>query len=118
MDDVLKFCDSLRGSQKKKAKKFLRVLQNNSILRPFKVKFRFKRFGLSSAKRAQNKHEKNGKAQAKLLNVFSNDIMHKAQKRIFWLLETDNLQFAERSKHAMSWHWLENLRNIMCPSRL
>ena len=36
---------------------------------------------LSSAKRAQNKHKKNWKAQAKLLDVLSNDITRKANKK-------------------------------------
>ena len=55
--------------------------KNNSILRPFLVKFRFERSVLRSAKRAQNKHKKNWRAQAKLLDVFSNDFMRKAKKK-------------------------------------
>ena len=39
------------------------------------MKFRFERPVLSSAKRAQNKHKKNWRAQAKLLDVLSNDII-------------------------------------------
>ena len=47
MGDVLKFV-TLDGSLRK----------NDSILRPFLVKFRFEWPVLSSAKRAQNKHKK------------------------------------------------------------
>ena len=39
-------------------KSFCVFCKNNSILRPVYVKFRFERPVLSSAKRAQNKHEK------------------------------------------------------------
>ena len=60
------------------------------------VKFRFQRPVLSSAKRTQNKHKKNWREQAKLLDVFFNGIMRKAKKevKIFYLLMTDYLQFA------------------------
>ena len=36
---------------------------------------------LSSAKRAHNEHKKNWRAQAKLSDVLSNDIMRMAKKR-------------------------------------
>ena len=39
------------------------------------LKFRFERPVLSSSQRAQNKHKKNWRAQAKLLDVLSPDIM-------------------------------------------
>ena len=55
--------------------------KDNSILRHFSVKFRFERPVLSSAKRAQNTQKKNCRAQAKLLDVLWNDIMHKAKKK-------------------------------------
>ena len=38
---------------------------------------------LSSAKRAHNKHKKHWRAQAKLLDVLSNDILQKAKKKSF-----------------------------------
>ena len=44
--------------------------KNNSTLRPFWDKFLFEQTVLSSAKRAQNKHKKNWRALAKLLDVF------------------------------------------------
>ena len=63
------------GSIRKKTKQnFCVFFKNNSILRPVQVKFRFERPVLSSAKRAQNKHKKNWRTQAKLLDVLSNDI--------------------------------------------
>ena len=42
--------------------------------------FRFEWPVLSSAKRAQNKHKKYWRAQTKLLDVLSNDILQKAKK--------------------------------------
>ena len=83
MGEVLKFVIPDGGSQKKKRKNiFAFFCKNNSILRTFLVKFRFERSVLRSAKRAQNQHEKkNLRAQAKLLDVFSNDIMLKTKKR-------------------------------------
>ena len=63
------------GSTRKKANKFAFFCKNSSILRPFQVKFLFERHILSSTKRAQNKHKKNWRAQAKLSDVLSNDIM-------------------------------------------
>ena len=61
-------------------KNFCIFCKNDSILRPFLVKFRFQRPVLSSAKRAQNKHKKHWRAQAKLSDVLSNDILQKAKK--------------------------------------
>ena len=72
MGEVLKFV-TLDGGHRKKT-------QNDSILRPFLVKFRFERPVLSSAKHAQNKHKKHWRAQAKLLDVLSNDILRKIKK--------------------------------------
>ena len=74
MDEVLKFL-TLDGVSEKN---FCVFRKNNSILRPFLVKFWFECPVLSSAKRAQNK--KHGRAQAKLLDVLSNDILRKAKK--------------------------------------
>ena len=80
MDEVLKFV-TLDGGLRKKTQKFFCVFcKNYSILRPFLVKFWFKRPVLSSAKRAQNKHKKNWRAQGKLLDVLSNDILRKIKK--------------------------------------
>ena len=57
----VKNCDLRRGSQKKKTQKnFCVFCKNDSILRPFLVKFRFERPVLSSAKRVQNKHKSTG----------------------------------------------------------
>ena len=82
MGEVLKFVIRTGVSEKKTQKIFSVFCKNNSILRPFYVKFRFERPVLSSAKRAQNNHKKNWRAQAKLLLDFlSNDIMRKAKKR-------------------------------------
>ena len=79
MGEVLKFV-TLDGGLRKKTKKNIRknfcvFCKNDSILRPFLVKFRFECSVLSSEKRAQNNHKKNWRAQAKLLGVFSNDIL-------------------------------------------
>ena len=79
MGEVLKFVTS-DGILEKNAKKFFVFYKNNSILRPFLVKFRFERSVLSSAQRAQNKHKKIWRAQAKLLDVVFNDITHKSKK--------------------------------------
>ena len=49
-------------------------------LRPFLVKFQFELPVLKSAKRAQNKHKKLWRAQAKLLDVLFNDISRKNKK--------------------------------------
>ena len=80
MGEVLKFMTLDGGLRKKKQQNFCVFRKNDSILRSFLVKFRFERPVLSSAKRAQNKHEKNWRAQAKLLHVLSNDIMRKVKK--------------------------------------
>ena len=80
MGEVLKFVTLDGGLRKKRRKSFVFFCQNDSILRPFLFKFRFERPVLSSAKRAQNKHKKHWRAQAKLLEVLSNDIMRKAKK--------------------------------------
>ena len=56
--------------------------KNDSILRPFLVKFWFERPVSSSAKRAQNKHKKHWRAQAKLLDVLFNDILQKAKNEV------------------------------------
>ena len=75
MGEVLKFV-TLHGSLRKKRKKiFVFFCKNNSILRTFLVNFRFERPALSSAKRAKNKHKKNWRAQAKLLDALSNDFL-------------------------------------------
>ena len=69
MGEVLKFV-TLDGVLEKQRKKiFAFFCKNDSILRPFLVKFWFERPVLSSAKRAQNKHKKHWRAQAKLLDV-------------------------------------------------
>ena len=80
MGEVLKFVTLDGGLRKKTQKNVCVFCKNDSISRPFSVKFRFECPALSSAKRAQNKHKKNWRAQAKLLNVLSNDIMQKAKK--------------------------------------
>ena len=67
MGEVLKFV-TLDGGLRKKRKKVCVFCKNDSILRPFLVKFRFEWHVLSSAKRAQNKHIKHWRAQAKLLD--------------------------------------------------
>ena len=76
--EVLKFVTLDGVSEKKKF--FCVFCKNDSILRPFLVKFRLERPVLSSAKRAQNKHKKHWRAQAKLIDVLSNDILRKAKK--------------------------------------
>ena len=80
MDEVLKFVTLDGGLRKKTQKKFCVFCKNDSILRPFLIKFRFECPILSSAKRAQNKHKKHWRVQAKLLNVLSNDSLRKAKK--------------------------------------
>ena len=81
MGEMLKFVTSDGVSEKKNGKKFFVFCKNNSILRPFLVKFLFERSVLSSAQRAQSKYKKNWRAQAKLLEVLFNDSMHKSKKR-------------------------------------
>ena len=80
MGEVLKIVTLDGGLRKKTQKIFSVFCKNDSILRPFLVKFRFERPVLSSAKRAQNKHKKPWRAQAELLDVLSNDILLKAKK--------------------------------------
>ena len=58
MGEVLKFVTLDGVSEKKTHKNCCFFCKNDSILRPFLVKFRFERPVLSSAKRAQNKHKK------------------------------------------------------------
>ena len=79
MGEVLKLVN-LDGGLRKNEKNFCVFCKNDSILRPFLVKFRFKSPVLSSAKRAQNKHKKHWMKQAKLLDVLSIDILQKAKK--------------------------------------
>ena len=75
MGEVLKFVTLDGGLRKKTQKSFCVFCKNDSILRPFLVKFRFESPVLSSAKRAQNKQKKHWRAQAKLLDVLSNEIL-------------------------------------------
>ena len=70
MGEVLKFATPDVGLRKKNAKNFCVFCKRNSILGPFKVKFRFERPVSSSAKRAQTTHKKNWRKQAKLLDFF------------------------------------------------
>ena len=65
---VLKFVTP-DGSLRKNAKKFLLFLQKQLNFKTCLVKFWFDGSVLSSAKRAQNKHKKNWREQAKLLDV-------------------------------------------------
>ena len=58
MGEVIKFVTLDGGLRKKRKNNFCVFCKNNSILKPFWVKFRFERPVLSSAKRAQNKHKK------------------------------------------------------------
>ena len=64
MGEVSKFVTSDGDLRKKTQKNFCVFCKNNSILRPFYIKFRFGRPVLSNAKRAQNKHKKSWRAQA------------------------------------------------------
>ena len=120
MGEVLKFVTLDGGMRKKNAKKFLRFWQSWLILRPFLVTFRFERPVLSCAKRAQIKHKKNWRAQAKLLDVLSTDIMRKAKKWSYNLLAISDRLYAicRAANTKLFWHWLENIRNIMCSSNL
>ena len=77
MGEVLKFVTTDGVSEKN----FAFFCKSNSILRPFKVNFRFERPVWSSAKRAQNNHKKNWRVHAKLLDVLFNDILRKAKKQ-------------------------------------
>ena len=58
MGEVLRFVTP-DGGKKVSEKKHETIFADNSILRLFLVKFRFKKPVLSSAKCAQNKHKKN-----------------------------------------------------------
>ena len=80
MEEVLKFVTLDGGLRKRTQKNFCVFCKNDSILRPFLVKFWFRRPVLSSTKRAQNKHKKHWRAQDKLLDVLSNDILQKIKK--------------------------------------
>ena len=80
MGEVLKFVTLDGGLRKKTQKNFCVFCKYYSISRSFLVKFRFEWPVLSSLKRAQNKHKKHRRAQAKLLDVLSNDILQKAKK--------------------------------------
>ena len=82
MGEVLKFVTLNRGLRKKTLKNFCVFCKNDLILKPFLVKFRFECPVLSSAKRAQNRHKKHWRAQAKLLDVLSNDILRKAKNKV------------------------------------
>ena len=80
MGELLKFVTLDGDLRKKNAKNFFVFCKNDSILRPFLVKFRFEWPVLSSTKHVQNKQKKHWRAQAKLLDVLSNDILQKAKK--------------------------------------
>ena len=56
MGEVLKFVTPDGGLRKKTKKSICVFFKNNSILRPFYVKFQFERPVLSSEKRAWNKN--------------------------------------------------------------
>ena len=79
MGEVLKF---VTLDAKKTQKKVLCFCKNDSILRPFLFKFRFERPVLSSAKRAENKHKNHCRAQAKLLDILSNDITRRPKNKV------------------------------------
>ena len=82
MGEVLKIVTLDGGLRKKAQKNFCVFCKNDSILRPFLVKFRFERPVLSSAKRVQNKHKKHWRAQAKLLDVLFNDICERPKNEV------------------------------------
>ena len=94
MGEVLKFVTLDGGLRKKNAKSFYVFCKNNSILRPFVGKFRFECPVLSSAKRAQNKHKKHWRAQAKLLDVLSYDILRNTKKQSYNFLAIGDRLFA------------------------
>ena len=81
MGEVLKFVTPDEGLRKTQ-KIFCVFCKNNSILRPFQLKFQFEKPALSSAKRAQNKHKKNWRAQAKLLEFFLMILCVKPRKEV------------------------------------
>ena len=117
MGEVLKFV-TLRGGLRKKCKNICVFCKNDLILRPFLVKFRFEWPVLSSAKREQNKHKKNWRVRAKLLDILFNGIMQKAKKWSYSFLAICCRLFSicRAANTKLLWHWLENIRNIMCPS--
>ena len=98
MGELLKFVTLDGDLRKKNAKNFFVFCKNDSILRPFLVKFRFEWPVLSSTKHVQNKQKKHWRAQAKLLDVLSNDILQKAKNEvtIFLAIGDRYLQFAEQ----------------------
>ena len=79
---------------------FLFFCENDSILRPFLFKFWFERTVLSSAKRAQNKHKNRWRAQAKLLDLLSNDIMRRPKMKLNFLAFCDRLFAICRAANA------------------
>ena len=81
MGEVLKLV-TLDGVSEKNAKKFCFFRKNDSILRPFLFKFRFERTVLNSAKRAQNQHKNHWRAQAKLLDILTNDITQRPKNEV------------------------------------
>ena len=82
MDDLLKFVTLDGGLRKKKHQDFCAFCKNDPILRTCLVKFWFERPVLSSVQRAQNKHKKPWRDQAKLLGVLSNNILRKAKNEV------------------------------------
>ena len=94
MVEVLKFVTLVGDLRKKTRKDFCVFCKNDSALRPFLVRLCFKRPVLSSAKRAQNKHKKNWRAQAKLLDVLSDDILRKIKKQSYNFLAIGDRLFA------------------------
>ena len=94
MGKVLKNVTLDKDLRKKTQKNFCVFCKNDSILRPFLVKFQFERPGLSSAKRAQNTHKKHWRTQAKLFDVLSNDILQKAKKWSYSFLAIGDRLFA------------------------
>ena len=94
MAEVLKFVTLDWGLRKKTQKNFCLFCKNDSFLRPFLVKFRFEWPVLSSTKRAQNKHKKHCRAQAKLSDVLSNAILQKAKKWSYNFLAIGDRLFA------------------------
>ena len=90
MSEVLKFVTPDGGLRKKNNQIFAFFAKNNSILRPFKVKFLFERPVLSSAKRAQNKHNKTGEHKLNYQTFFLMTLCVKSRKEVktFELLVT------------------------------
>ena len=94
MGEGLKFVTLDGGLRKKNAKNFWVFCKNDLIFRPFLVKFLFEWPVLSSAKRAQNKHKKHWRAQAKSLDVLCHDILQKAKKWSYKFLAVGDRLFA------------------------